>query len=376
MVSLKSTLRLYAVSLLSFGAVTVATVFLNYYFDLSALAVPQKASLYALREAQLTMCKVVVACAGGILGLITAIVLLFAMAHEIERNRARLGLLKALGYSSWEIARSFFRYGAPALLGAVAGYAAGMLLAVPTYASMSEFEALTPQVHFHALVPLTFVFLLPAVMGLLSVAFAARKLKKPALALLRERGRGGVRRSIRTEQSDAPFLTQLRRTLRRNHPMPLLFVILASWGFSAMVQMAFTMLSVEMSAIAPVIAAPIGLMMGVVMMVLSADFILRANRPYLSLMKAYGYTERACYRAVLGGYRPAAWFGFALGTLYQFFLMRGVVALFAGSYDVEVRFQWQGLGWAALLFIALYESIQYVYRRKIAALPLRQVMEE
>lgn len=379
MIKIKDTLRMYGAMLLSFGAVFVSTLFINYYLDLSALAVPQHPELHILYSAQLSMSQVTAACSGGVMGLTTLVILLFSIGHYIGDNEANMGILKALGYSELRICVQFLKFGCPVFVGTALGYAAGMAYSAPFYGSMTSYEGVNPALSFHPMLPLLMVALPSVLFAVLAFAFAYLKLQKPALDMIKGTKRIKIsKRTLRFQQKngDLPFLVGLRRVMRGGNPVLSLFVWIATWGFSAMLQMAFTMMAMEMTAVAPMISAPIGIMMGFVTLLIAADTLLSVNRPYLSLMKAYGYTDGECSRALLDGYRPIAWAGFVCGTLYQFYLMKFMVALFAGAYDAKVVFSTRGLMITLILFTVYYEGVMLFYKRKITHLPLKEAMSE
>lgn len=379
MIKIKDTLRMYGAILLSFGAVFVATLFINYYLDLSALTVPQSAELSIIYSAALSMSQIAAACAGGVMGLITLVILLFSIGHYIDDNQANMGILKALGYSELRICVQFLKYGFPVLVGTALGYAAGMAYAAPFYASMTSYQAVQPSLSFHGTLPLLLVLLPTALFAVLAFAFAYLKLQKPPLHMIKGTKRVKIsKRTLRFQQrnSDLPFLVGLRRVMRVNNPVLSLFIWIATWGFSALIQMSFTMMEMEMADIALMTSAPIGIMMGFVTLLIAVDALLSANRPYISLMKAYGYTQGECSRALLDGHRPIAWAGFVCGTLYQFYLMKFIVALFAGAYDANVVFSTRGLIITFMLFTVYYEGVMLFYKRKIAHLPLKEAMSE
>ena len=52
-------------------------------------------------------------------------------------------------------------------------------------------------------------------------------------------------------------------------------------------------------------------------------------------MRVFGYDAAACKRAVLDGYRPASYLGFAVGAVYQHAMLRIMVeVVFAGVEGV------------------------------------------
>ena len=95
-------------------------------------------------------------------------------------------------------------------------------------------------------------------------------------------------------------------------------------------------------------------------------------------MRVFGYDSADCKRAVLDGYRPAAYIGFAIGSVYQYALLRimvdivfaGVEGIPAYKFDFPVFFLTLGV------FVVVYEGILYVYGRSMKRIPLKQIMSE
>jgi len=55
---------------------------------------------------------------------------------------------------------------------------------------------------------------------------------------------------------------------------------------------------------------------GSVTLLLALTFIVSKNKKYLAILKAYGYTDGECTKAIFGGYRIVTYIGFAIGTVY------------------------------------------------------------
>ena len=96
------------------------------------------------------------------------------------------------------------------------------------------------------------------------------------------------------------------------------------------------------------------------------------------MMKVFGYSARECGKAVLSGYRPWAYLGFVLGTIYQYALLKLMVLVVFKDvegvpdykFDVPVMFITLGV------FIVLYEAIMYAYTRKMEKLSVKEIMLE
>ena len=99
-VGLKDGLKLIGISVVSCCTVFVCTFMLNYYIDL----LPLKDSLtdqgtIQLYNAQIATAKLTSSLAGGVLSIISVLMLIFYIKLYIDSHSAQLGIVKALGYS-------------------------------------------------------------------------------------------------------------------------------------------------------------------------------------------------------------------------------------------------------------------------------------
>lgn len=111
------------------------------------------------------------------------------------------------------------------------------------------------------------------------------------------------------------------------------------------------------------------------MLLLSFRFVFNSHNKYVALMKAYGYTVRECRGALFGGYRLVSYIGFAIGSVYQYFLTTLIISFFGGAYDLTVRFSVPGFFITLAAFLVCYEAVMYFYLRRIDRLPLGRIME-
>ena len=95
-------------------------------------------------------------------------------------------------------------------------------------------------------------------------------------------------------------------------------------------------------------------------------------------MRIFGYDDSDTSRAILSGYRPIAWIGFAVGTLYQFVLLKIMVeVVFKDLEDVpDYSFDFKGLCITLPVFIIAYEVIMKIYSQRIKKLTIKSVMLE
>jgi predicted lysophospholipase L1 biosynthesis ABC-type transport system permease subunit len=117
-----------------------------------------------------------------------------------------------------------------------------------------------------------------------------------------------------------------------------------------------------------------GLIVGSVTLLLALTFVINKNRKYIAMLKAYGYTEKECGRAMFGGYRIITYIGFVIGTIYQFLFIAFIIAR---AFDnATVNFDVIGFCVALSVFIIVYEFIIHFYKHRIAGINLNEIMQK
>lgn len=98
----------------------------------------------------------------------------------------------------------------------------------------------------------------------------------------------------------------------------------------------------------------------------------------ISLMKVFGYSFVSCKRMILNGYRPIAYIGFVIGTVYQYALIKIMLQLFeATSQEVpEYNFDFVVFAGVLVSFIVVYEIVVYFYSVKIKNISVKEIMLE
>ncbi len=395
----KDLFKMIGISIVSFCAVFVCALFLNYDIDLQnveALITNEMAMI--LYEALRNMSKVVSIVSGGCL-LLTAVVLLcFYIGHYIDTHQKQLGILKALGYSRFSVAKGFAVFGMTVLVGTALGFLGASLL-TPTFYSTQNEEGLLPDFDpvFHPALFAALVILPALFFAMLSVAYAYRRLKIPALALIRESAastrqskadiagakKQGAGKNARSHQGRAasesetglPFLAALRKSNIRRSKSLIFFITFAVFCFSSMMQMSFSMDELS-SAMMSVMMMSIGFVLACVTLFIATTSVVKANSKTITMMKVFGYRARDCAGAVLGGYRPWAYLGFVLGTIYQYVLLKLVLTIVFADVEIlpDYRFDVPAMLITFAVFVLLYESVMRLYAKKMEHLSLKEIM--
>lgn len=374
-ISLKDIFKMIGILIVSFCAVFVCTLFLNYYMDITAIEGQITGEMARiLYKAMCNTAKVVSALSGGCLLLTSVVLLCFYIGHYVDTHKKQLGILKALGYSRFAVAKGFAVFGLCVFAGTAAGYLGAHLL-MPKFYEAQNAEGYFPafEASFHPALFVALVGLPTIFFALLAVLYSFHRLRVPALSLLREAvNRKVVKAKKETEQ---PFLTELRRSSVRQRKSLVFFITFAVFCFSSMMQMSCSMDELA-SVMMSVMIMGIGMTLACVTLLIATTSVMKANAKTITMMKVFGYEAKECARAVLGGYRPWAYIGFALGTVYQYILLRiAVEIIFADMEGVpEYGFDVPALIATLAVFVVLYEGIMRGYAKKMERLSVKEIM--
>ena len=315
---------------------------------------------------------------GGCLLATAAVMLIFYIKHYIDVHKKELGILTALGYSRMQIAGNFWVFDSSILLGTTLGLVGGYLLA-PMFYSFNNEGDLLPDVKLtiHPELAICMVVLPTLAFSLLAVFYAWWKLKTPVNHLLKDLPRGKVRKHHKDTESRKPFLQDLKSSALRSHKTLTFFMIFASFCFSAMTQMSFSMDELA-SPMMGVMVMMIGLILALTTLYMAVTTVISGNKKTIAVLRTFGYSQKDCTGALLGCYRPMAYLGFAIGTVYQYVLLRiAVDVVFADMEGVpEFTFDWKAFLISLIVFAVFYEILMYAYSEKIRKISVKEIMME
>lgn len=376
-IGLRDCIRLLGISVIVCLAVFVCTIFLNYNMDLTAAEEQIAPNGHAIYEALVMTGKVVAAVAGGCLAATSLVMLLGYIRSFIDARAKELGILKALGYSAPAISRRFLVFGAAVLFGSVPGllFAYGYMPAF--YARQNE-AGLLPDIdiRFHPGLSAALTLLPAALFALLSMLYALVLLKKPPLQLLRGTGESRPLPRRKTK-ADIPFLKELKQSTLRDRKLPAFLIGFSAFCFSSMTQMSMSMKDLSSESFSGMILA-IGLILAFLTLFLSLTGVVKANSRPIAMLKVFGYSRAECSRAILGCYRPVALAGFALGSAYQYVLLKLTVTYIFADYAgiPEFQFSLRALALSLAAFVPVYELIMHGYAGQIGRMSLKSIMLE
>lgn len=381
LVGIKNTSKLIGIPIIACCAVFVCTMFLNFYFDVRLIESEITSELsMVFYNAQVSTAKVVCLVSGGCLLLTSVIMLLFYIKHYIDTHKKELGILKALGYSNLKIAKSFWVFGISTFIGTAIGYA-GAFLIMPWFYALQNKDKMLPEItiNFHPSILLYFVVLPTICFSALSVYYACYKLKKPVLLLLKDNLQTASKTPKHRVEKDRElsFVEDLKRSTLKAKKVLVFFIIFASFCFSAMTQMSFSMkdLSSEMMGVMILV---IGLVLAFTTLFLAITTVINGNTKTIAMMRVFGYSQKECCRAILGCYRPMSYIGFAIGTVYQYVLLRLMVDIVFKDFESvpSYEFDFPVMIISLVAFIAIYEILMYVYSEKIKKISIKEIMIE
>lgn len=360
LIGLKDGAKLVGISIIAFCAVLVCTMFLNYNMDISEIADEITAGqVQIFYDAQVMTSKVVCSVSGGCLLITSVIMLLFYIKHYIDTHKKEIGILKALGYSSLKTASNFWIFGLSVLLGTALGFI-GAFAIMPLFYDVQNSKGLLPGfgVHFHPELLLYLVILPTLLFSFLSIFYAYIKLKTPPLNLLKD------------------TLSTAKHPKFQNKVLAF-FIIFASFCFSSMTQMSFSMKELA-SVMMGAMIMMIGIILACTTLVLAITTVIKGNTKTIAMMRVFGYSQKDCCRSLLGRYRPMSYIGFAVGTFYQYILLRIMVDIvFKDMENIPAyEFDFPNMLISLAFFIILYEIVMYCYSEKIKKISVKEIMIE
>ncbi len=375
-VGIKDAAKLFAITIVICCAAFVCNLFLNYNADIAGIkdeiTTPQALVVY---DAQVATGKVVSAVSGGCLVLTTVVMLIFYVKLYIDSHQKELGILKSLGYSNLKVSVHFWVFGLSVLLGSLLGFA-GATAYMPTFYKVQNREGFLPEIlpKFHPEITICLLILPALFFMLLAIFYAFIKLKSPVIGLLKEMQPVKTKK-VKTSAKDFPFLKELKSITLKSHKILVFFIGFSAFCFSSMTQMSMSMNDLSSETFAWMIIS-IGLVLAITTLLMSLTSVIKANTKTIAMMKVFGYSEQECARSILGGYRPASYVGFVIGTLYQYGLLRIMVDVIFADYEnmPTYNFDFKALAISLVVFIIAYEIITFVYSRKIGKQSIKSVM--
>ncbi len=380
-VGIKDAAKLIGISVISCCAVFVCTLFLNFYFDILSVKneITSELSMFYY-NAQVSTAKVVCLVSGGCLFITSVVMLIFYIKHYIDTHKKELGILKALGYTNFKIAKNFWVFGISTFIGTAIGFGGAFIL-MPKFYELQNEDKLLPKIsiHFHPTVFVYFVILPTVIFAAIAIFYAWYKLKKPVLTLLKDslHTTAKIKKHKTDKNRECSFINELKKNTIKSKKTLTFFIIFASFCFSAMTQMSFSMkdLSSEMMGAMMLL---IGIALAFTTLLLAITTVINGNTKTIAMMRVFGYSQKECSKAILSGYRPMSYIGFAVGTVYQYVLLRIMVDIV--FKDVEnvpaYEFDFPVMLISLAAFVVIYEAVMHIYSERIKKISVKEIMLE
>ena len=376
-VSIKDSVKLFAISIMTCCAVAVCNLFLNYYLDLSAMAdLIDNPISQMFFDAQLMTAKVVCGVSGGCLAVTTVVMLFFYIKYYIDSHSKEIGILKALGYSDFRIAKGFSVFGLSVLIGCLTGYLLAFII-MPEFYETQNADGYLPDmsVNIQGILFVLLVVVPTLAVGCIAVGYSLLKLNQPCVSLLKgitkEKGKN------RDHKDGKDFVADMKTSVLISRKTLMFFICFSSFCFSAMIQMSTSMKDL-VSEMMGLMIFIIGVILAFTTLYISVTSVIRFNQKNIVMMRVFGYDTADCKRSVLDGYRLAAYIGFVIGSLYQYLLLKIMVEIvFEGVEGVpDYEFDFPVCFITLEVFIVVYEGIMVAYGRSMKRIPLKQIMSE
>ena len=374
MISFKDVIKTIGIIAMTLCAVLISTLFLNYMIDLRDISnLITTSEMQTFYDAQLMTSKVVVGVTGGCLLLTTIVTLFFYIKIYIDNHKSELGILKALGYSNFLISKRFSIFGLSVFIGTSLGYIMALLMMNYYYEVQLEDGFLPVFKPTYNIELFIYLVIIPTIIfGVLSMIYANRKLKTPALDLIKGSEKIKIKK-IKSDE-DKSFLKQLKISTFKQKKSLIFFIGFSVFCFANLIQMGFSMNDLS-SPLMKWMMYLIGIVLSAVTMLLAMNTLIKNRKKNIGMMRVFGYQMKECRKYILDSYKIVSYIGFALGTIYQYFLLKIMVEIVFKDIEVpEYSFNFKLFLITLGIFIIVYELLIRYYSRKLNKIPIKEIM--
>ena len=110
-------------------------------------------------------------------------------------------------------------------------------------------------------------------------------------------------------------------------------------------------------------------------MLLAMNTLIKNQKKNIGMMRVFGYQMKECRKYILDSYKIVSYIGFALGTIYQYFLLKIMVEIVFKDIEVpEYSFNFKLFLITLGIFIIVYELLIRYYSRKLNKIPIKEIM--
>ena len=329
-VSLKDGFKLIGISIMACCAVCVCNMFLNFQIDLRSIANQVEAGpAQALYDAFVNTSIVCCACCGGCMLITSVVMLFFYIKHYIDSHSREIGILKAHGYSNFRISRGFAIFAISIFVGCLMGYLLSFAI-MPMFYQKQNDNDLLPHIpmNIHWIMIVLLIVMPTIVFAFIAIGYSVIKPNQPTINLLKG-------------------ITKQKGKYTDGKDKNIMILIIG-------IVLAFTTFYIALTT------------------------VLHANQKNIAMMRVFGYSAFECKRSVLDCYRIPAYIGFAIGTGYQFGLLKMMVTIVFKDVEgvPDYSFDWPMFFITLGAFIVIYEGVMFIYGYLMKKIPLKQIMDE
>lgn len=263
-------------------------------------------------------------------------------------------------------------------MGSLLGYGSSHLFMPKFYESRNTDNILSElTMNFHPQLLLIMVILPSLLFLVISIVYVLFNLNVPTINLLKQINSINKKIRKRRIRQYKNFFKELRATVLFSNKTLLFFVIFAALSFSSMIQMAFGMRDFVDGTIR-IMMMIIGVILSLSILLISLEVIASSNIKNISILNIMGFSKSECSKIVLSGYRVVAYIGFAVGTVYQYFLIRALLKVLSEKLDSETTYNFDLISVISsfIAFVLIYEIFILYYSNKIKGLNVKKIMME
>ena len=155
------------------------------------------------------------------------------------------------------------------------------------------------------------------------------------------------------------------------------FVAFGVFCFSSMIQMGSSMDKLA-SPLMKWMIIGIGIVLSSTTLILALTTLVKNQKKNIGMMRIFGYPMNVCRRTVLDTYRIVAYIGFAIGTAYQYGLIKIMVSVVFSKIDNVPEYHFDYVMFLITLgvFIVVYELLIRFFASRLKNMPIKEIMLE
>ncbi len=179
----------------------------------------------------------------GILSSIVVLMILISISESISKDYKKLGVLKALGYTNFEVCRRYLNYFTIVGFSTFLGYTLGKIIAVPFFKILYSNYSI-PYIKTNFFDNILFLVFIPTLFcSIVALFYSMQKVRKPALSMIV--GKNNKNSNIMVQilnkySTKADFLKQTRKKLLFSRMIIVFFVAFSGFAFTVQALFAYS----------------------------------------------------------------------------------------------------------------------------------------